>query len=189
MGLDRSRAFLWLLLALPAAGIEAAYLADQVSYGQVIHLTGDIAVKLLILTLAVTPLRMLFRKAGWTRWLASRRREFGLAVFGYALFHLAAYLVRKADPGLILSEGAEPSLATGWLALLVFLPMAVTSNDAAVRRLGARWKPLHRLAYPAAALVFAHWFLEAFTYGEAIVHAAVLVALEAARLVMTLRRR
>jgi sulfoxide reductase heme-binding subunit YedZ len=186
-----SRPLLWTLLAAPAAWIAYAYAIDALSYGEVIHVTGDTSVKLLIITLAATPARLMFPRAGWAMWLLRRRRDFGVAVFGYALFHLAVYLARKAALGLdaIIREGLEPGLLTGWIAFALFLPLAVTSNDASVRWLKRAWKRLHRLVYPAAALTFAHWLLEAFTLESALIHGGVLAALEAIRLVLSYRRR
>ncbi|HTI66036.1 MAG TPA: ferric reductase-like transmembrane domain-containing protein [Caulobacteraceae bacterium] len=183
-----SRPLLWALLAAPAALIAWLYATDAYSYGQVVHVTGDTSVRLLIVTMAATPLRLMFPRAGWAMWLMRRRRDFGVATFGYAAFHLVVYLVRKAQPGLILSEGMEPELLTGWLAFLAFLPLAATSNDASVRWLKRGWKRLHRLVYLAAVLVFAHWLLEAFTLTQALIHAGVLAGLEATRLVLSRRR-
>ena len=184
-----SRPLLWALLAAPAAWIAYAYATDVLSYGEVIHLTGDTSARLLIVTLAATPFRLMFPRAGWPMWLLRRRREFGVATFGYALFHLVVYVVRKAGLDLILTEGAEPSLLTGWLAFLLLLPLAATSNDAAVRWLRRSWKRLHRLVYPAVVLVFAHWLLEAFTLQSALIHGAILAALEATRVFLSHRRK
>ena len=179
----------WLVLAAPAAWIAWRYLGGAITYGEAVHETGDWSVRLLILTLAVTPLQLMFGRAAWTRWLMQRRRALGVASFGYALFHTVVYLVRKAQPALILDEGLQPDLLTGWIALAVFAVLAATSNDAAVRALRSGWKRLHRLVYPAAALALAHWLLTAFDPTMALIHAAVLAALEAVRLALTARRR
>jgi sulfoxide reductase heme-binding subunit YedZ len=184
-----SRPFLWALLAAPAAWIVYAYATDALSYGEVIHVTGDTSVRLLIVTMAATPLRLMFPRAGWAMWLLRRRRDFGVATFGYALFHLVVYVIRKAGLDLILSEGLQPELLTGWLAFALFLPLAVTSNDASVRWLKRGWKRLHWLVYPAAALTFAHWLLEAFTLESALIHGGLLAGLEAIRLLLSYRRK
>ena len=118
-----------------------------------------------------------------------RRRDFGIAVFGYALLHLAVYLARKQQFGIIWSEGTQMDLLTGWIAMALFLPLALTSNDASVRWMRQSWKLLHRLVYPAAALTLLHWLLTAFDPTSAIVHASILAALEAVRIVLMLRRR
>jgi sulfoxide reductase heme-binding subunit YedZ len=152
------------------------------SYGQFIHWSGDISVWLLITALAVTPLRRIVQ-GDFNRWLGKRRRDIGVASFAYAAGHLGAYVLRKADPGLILEEGVEPGLLTGWIAFAIFLALAVTSNEASVRWLKARWRRLHWLVYPAAMLTAAHWVLTAFDPTLAWVHAAIIAALLALRLV------
>lgn len=181
---------LWALLVLPAAVIAARYAMDLMSYGEVIHATGVSSVQLLIVTLAVNPLRQALPRAAWTAWLVRRRRDFGVATFGYALFHLAVYLARKIElPILIVREGLEPGMAVGWIAFVVFATLAITSNDASVRGLGRGWKTLHRLIYPAAALTAAHWLMTAFELRDGLIHAAILASLLAARVAPGRRRR
>lgn len=187
--LSFGRLLLWLALAAPAVWIVWRYATDAVAYGQVIHFTGDLSVQLLIVTLAATPLRLAFPRGPLPALLVRWRRNLGVASFAYALLHLVVYLLRKADPALVLREGAEWGLLTGWLAFGLYLPLAITSNDAAVRALGRAWKPLHRLVYAAAVLALAHWLLTAFDLTLGLIHAGVLAALEAARVLLTLRRR
>ena len=179
---------LWFALALPAAVILYLYWRDAYSYGEVIHASGEWAVRLLVLTLAVTPLRLAFARARWSSWLVQRRRALGVAVFGYALLHAIVYIARKQDIALILEEGVEWDLLTGWLALAVYLPLALTSNDSAVRFLKRAWKKLHRLVYPAAVLTLLHWVLTAFDMTTALIYAGILGLLEALRLVLTFVR-
>jgi len=183
------RLILWALLALPAGVIAARYATDAMGYGEVIHATGVWSVRLLIVTLAASPLRLAFPRAAWAMWLVRRRRDFGVATFGYALFHLAVYLARKAElPILIVREGLEPGMAVGWIAFLAFAALAITSNDAAVRGLGRGWKGLHRLVYPAAILTAAHWLMTAFELRDGLIHAAILAGLLAARIALGRRR-
>lgn len=183
-----SRLILWAALAAPAGVIAWRYAIDTMSYGQVVHATGDWSVWLLIVTLATTPLRMALPRARWPVWLVRERRALGVAVFGYALFHLAVYAWRKAELALILDEGLRPDLLSGWIAFVVFTALAITSNDASVARLKRNWKRLHRLVYPAAALTILHWLLTAFSPTQALVHAAILLAVEALRLVLARRK-
>ncbi len=180
-----SQLILWILLVLPAAAILARYAIDAASYGEVIQQTGVLSVQLLILTLAVTLLPLALPRSGWSLWLVRRRRDLGVATFGYALCHLAVYLERKAElPILIVREGLEPGMALGWIAFAAFTALAVTSNDASVRALGPGWKALHRLVYPAAALTMGHWLLTAFELRNGLAHAAVLAGLIMGRLAL-----
>ena len=177
---------LWALLALPGAFMTYRYVQGTTFYGEYLHATGELGARLLIVTMAVTPLRMMFGNAAWTRWLLGRRRYLGVAAFGYALLHATAYLQRQSLT-VITKEAAELAVATGWLALLVMLLLAATSNDAAVRLLGRRWKWLHRAVYAAAVLTFAHWILTAFDPLPGAAHLLVLAALEAIRVWKTVR--
>jgi sulfoxide reductase heme-binding subunit YedZ len=137
-----------------------------------------------MLTLAVTPLRLMFPSAGWTGWLMRRRRYIGVAAFGYAALHTGVYLQRLGAFG-ALAEAAEPGLLTAWLAIAVFVPLAGTSNDWAVRKLRRAWKRLHRWVYAAAVLTFAHWLLVAFDVVPGIIHLLVLGAFESYRIAKT----
>jgi sulfoxide reductase heme-binding subunit YedZ len=137
----------------------------------VIHRSGDWALRLLLLTLAVTPLR---RMTGWG-WLQRFRRMLGLLAFAYASLHAAAYLV--LDRGLVGDEIVtdllkRPYIAFGATAFLLLVPLAATSTRAAMRRLGRHWQRLHRLVYVAAALAVLHFLwlvkvdnLEPLVYG------------------------
>lgn len=176
-----SHALLAVLLALPWANLAAGYLTERLFYGEVVHASGEWAVRLLMAALIATPLRRWFPTSGWTAWLAARRRYLGVAAFAYAALHTAVYVARTADLPKLLRDAAELGMLTGWLALLIFLPLAATSNDASVRRLGPGWKRLHRAVYAAAVLSFAHWVLVAFDPLPAYVHLAILAAFEASR--------
>ena len=150
--------FLWLILSIPGIGMAAALATstDPRIAHELLHPTGEFAVRFLIIAMMATPLAMLLK--GWRgpRWLVRNRRYFGGAAFGYAAAHTVLYLV---DEGLAGAMGEVFKLAiwTGWLAMLVFLPLAVTSNDWAVRRMGRAWKPLQRWVYLAAIATLLHW--------------------------------
>jgi sulfoxide reductase heme-binding subunit YedZ len=171
------------LLAVPWAWLALGYLTGRSFYGEMVHASGDWAIWFLMAALAVTPLRRLFPRRAWTAWLLPRRRYFGVAAFAYAALHTAVYVLRQGELPRILAEALEAGLLTGWLAFAIFVPLALTSNDASVRRLGPAWKRLHRAVYAAAILSFAHWILVAFDPTAAYAHLAVLVALETIRLV------
>lgn len=116
---------------------------------------GQGALILLLLTLGMTPLR---RLTGWGGWLAVRR-QLGLWCFTYVLLHLSGYLLFILGLRLdrLLEDLAErPYIIVGVMALLLLLPLALTSNRYSQRRLGARWRQLHRLVYPILGLALLH---------------------------------
>lgn len=181
--LAASRPFLWLVLALPGAWILYRWAAtpEAYGYGHAIGDSGDWAAWLLLVTLAVTPVRLALRKARVAIWLMRHRRDLGVASFAYAAGHTVIYLVNKAGLGPVLAEAGSPDMLTGWLALALFVPLAATSNDIAVRALKRAWKRLHRLVYPAAVLTFVHWALAAFDPTTAYIHIGILAAIESVR--------
>jgi sulfoxide reductase heme-binding subunit YedZ len=151
--------WLWAVLALPALAmtIELATSTSDRIIHILVHPTGEWAARMLIVSLMATPLMLLFK--GWRgpRWLVKNRRYFGVAAFAYAAAHTLFYVIDKASLERILSQATEFDMATGWLAFLIFLPLAATSFDAAVNALGIWWKPLQRWAYAAAVLTLLHW--------------------------------
>lgn len=174
--LSRSSAILCLLLALPAAFLLAA-LAGGETWRSAIRPSGDCAAKLLVVTLSISPLRVLFPRSRWTAWLMSRRRIFGLSAFFYALFHLAVFCASIGRLAWILQGMAFASMWTGWIAFGLLATVASISNAAATAHLGHWWKRIQRLAYPAAVLTLAHWLLLTASPGEALAHVAPVVAL------------
>jgi sulfoxide reductase heme-binding subunit YedZ len=153
--------------------------------------SGTWALALLCATLAMTPLR---RLTGWPHWLRLRRM-LGLFTFFYASLHLATWvwLDQWFDPKAMLLELLErPYLTVGALAFLLMLPLALTSSDAMIRRLGRRWGLLHRLIHPVALLAILHfaWHKSAKNdYAEVAAYAAVIAILLMLRLVWRLAAR
>ncbi|MDJ0909997.1 MAG: ferric reductase-like transmembrane domain-containing protein [Woeseiaceae bacterium] len=186
--MSKSRNLLWAALALPVAIQTYRYSAEGIYYGEYLHWTGIWATYLLLATLAVTPLRLVFGAAEWMRWIGRHRRDLGVASFAYATAHAVAYVVYKADFAMIVDEALSAGMLTGWIALLLFLPLALTSNDYSVRRLKKRWKTLHRLVYVAALLTLAHWVLTAFDPTTGYFALAILVVLLLMRVVRPVRR-
>lgn len=142
--------------------------------------TGEWTLRLLCLTLAVTPLRQ------WTGWhaLARLRRMLGLFTCFYALLHFTSYawLDMGLDAGDIVQDVIKrPFILVGTAALLLMLPLAATSMDAAVRALGGRrWRALHRAVHAIAVLAVLHFFWMRAgknDFGEVAVYAAVLAVL------------
>ncbi len=182
------RAALWTVLLVPLLVQTYRYLTGSAFYGEYLHGTGDWSVWLLLLVLAVTPLRQLLRRFAWSGWLVKARRDLGIATFLYAAAHTIAYLARKADPGRILNEATDAGMLIGWFALLGMLLLTATSNDRSVRRLGGRWKALHRLVYLVALLSIGHWILTAFDPTVGYLHLTLLVLLFLGRALLGGRR-
>ncbi|MFW8593575.1 protein-methionine-sulfoxide reductase heme-binding subunit MsrQ [Cribrihabitans neustonicus] len=144
------------------------------------HEYGELALQLLILTLAVSPMR-----AHLGLNLMKFRRAFGLLSFFYAACHLLVWLLLDVQiPAQILADIAKrPYVTVGMGALLLLLPLALTSSNAAVRRLGPAWRKLHRLTYPAALLAALHYVLLAKGFRiEPLLYLGVLCFLLALRL-------
>lgn len=124
------------------------------------HAAGDWTIRLLVLSLAITPLRQALRWPG----LIQLRRMIGVAAFVYALAHFMAFtLDKKLDWWVIASEIAlRFYLTIGFAVLLALAALAATSTDGMVRRMGGRaWQKLHYIAYPAGMLAVVHFFLQA----------------------------
>ena len=147
------------------------------------HTTGEWTLRLLLATLAITPLRHL---TGWI-WLVRLRRMAGLFAFFYLMVHFSTYVVLDAslDVGYIVEDVADRLYITaGFAAFLMLVPLAATSTNAMVRRLGPlRWRRLHRLVYGAGVCGVLHylWLVKA-DMREPLVYAAILALLLVARL-------
>jgi sulfoxide reductase heme-binding subunit YedZ len=155
----------------------------------VTHRTGFTALTLLMITLAVTPLR---RMSGIGA-LATLRRPIGLFAFFYATLHFLTYAVDQTylsglgvSPAAIVEDVVErPYITVGLTAFVLLIPLAVTSTKRWIKRLGAkRWQRVHRLVYVAAILGVLHflWLVKADLF-QPLVFAAVLAVLLGARLV------
>lgn len=129
---------------------------------RVTDVTGEWGLRLLLLTLAVTPLR---RFTGWS-WPQRFRRMLGLFTFFYASLHLLtwAWLDQELSWARILEDIAlRPYVTVGFLAWLLMLPLALTSTRGMMRRLGRRWQTLHRAVYAVGLLAVLHylWLVKA----------------------------
>jgi sulfoxide reductase heme-binding subunit YedZ len=151
---------------------------------------GLLALIFLILALAMTPLRALF---GWA-WPIRVRRMVGLFAFFYAALHLTTYVA--IDQGLALGAVFEDVLKrkfifVGFAAFLLLVPLAITSTNAMVRRLGYRnWQRLHRIAYAATILGVIHFVWRVKTdVTEPAIYGALLAALLGFRVVRAIRNR
>lgn len=149
--------------------------ADPIA--EIEHRLGLWALRLLLITLAITPLRQLTGQSVLLRF----RRMLGLYAFFYASAHLAAYLLLdlKGYWTQIFEEIAKrPYITVGFLAWLLLIPLAVTSTQGMMRRLGRLWGKLHRLIYAIAVLAVLHfWWLVKSDIREPLLYAAILAAL------------
>ncbi len=129
------------------------------SVNAALHITGTLALIFLVLSLAITPLRKLTRSGVW---LASRR-ALGLYAFFYAVLHLVIYVTfdRELDLRSTFVEfGLRTYLQVGGISLLLMIPLAATSTNTMIRKMGAkRWQVLHRLAYPIGILAVIHFYM------------------------------
>lgn len=177
--------WLWALFALPAAFMlnEVTTATSDRVFHELVHPTGEFSARFLIVAMMATPLTMLFK--GWRGplWLKKNRRALGVAAFCYAALHTLFYVLDKASLERIISEAPRFYIWTGWVAFAIFIPLAITSWDYFVKKMGTGWKKLQRWTYPAAVLTLLHW-AALHNWEEpaaAIVHFAPLAALEAYR--------
>jgi len=122
----------------------------------ILHSAGSWSMRLLLITLCVTPIQQMFR---WTA-VAKLRRMLGLFAFFYAMLHFMIWLVldQQLSVSTALADIVEKKYITVGMVVLVGLAaLALTSNRWAVRRLGPQWKALHRIIYPLAVLTIVHY--------------------------------
>jgi sulfoxide reductase heme-binding subunit YedZ len=155
--------------------------ANPIEY--ITHSTGWWTLTFLMITLAVTPARRLFNQP----WLLRLRRMLGLYTFFYARLHFITYiwLDQFFDGSEIVKDLIKrPFITFGFAAFVLLIPLAATSTNAMVKRLGARrWQWLHRLIYPIAALGVIHfWWLVKLDVNEPLLFALILAGLLIARL-------
>lgn len=156
---------------------------------EVLHTLGKTGLNLLLITLAITPIR----KEIGLNWLVGLRRTLGLAVFGYILLHATTYAVLDqglAWSSLLVDVTERPYITLGFLGLVLMVPLAVTSTNAMQRRLGRRWSRLHRLVYPISILGVIHFFWQVkIDVSEPVLYATVLALLLGYRALGWFKRR
>jgi sulfoxide reductase heme-binding subunit YedZ len=169
-------------------GLQGTLGANPIA--QVMNELGLTALIFLVASLACTPARRLL---GWT-WPPRIRRQLGLWAFFYASLHFAVYLFldQVVDVRAIIEDVVKrPFITVGFLALLLLVPLAVTSTTASIRRLGyRRWQRLHQLAYVAGALAVVHFIWRVkIDLSQPLTYAAILGALLLVRLGLWLQQR
>ena len=142
--------------ALTYYAVQGDLTANPIEF--VTHFTGDWAIRFLVITLAITPIR---RVTGWNP-IIRLRRMLGLFAFFYATLHFLTWFVldwffdfRQMAEDI----GKRPFITLGMATFLMLLSLAATSTQGSVRRLGKRWTQLHRLIYVAACTALIHFWL------------------------------
>jgi methionine sulfoxide reductase heme-binding subunit len=173
----------WLILLVPAVwtfwlGLTGGLGAEPIKALE--RELGEVALQLLVLGLCITPLR---RFLGIN--LIRFRRAIGLLAFTYVGLHLLVWLVLDVQiPAQIWADIVKrPYVTVGFTAFLLMIPLALTSNDRSLRRLGPRWRQLHKLTYGVAVLGAVHfiWLSKGFQI-EPLIYLAVILGLLALRL-------
>lgn len=177
---------LFVACLVPLAGMIADALGNQLGANPVealSHRTGDWTLRFLLVTLAVTPLNKRF---GWSR-LVPLRRMLGLYAFFYASVHFLVYLVLDRSlllPEILTDVAKRPYITVGFAVWLMLVPLAITSNNAMIRRLGGkRWKQLHRLVYACGVGGVLHYiWLVKSDITEPLMYGAILAVLLLSRM-------
>jgi len=189
------KAIVFLLALVPLARLAtgALFFPDWLGANPAEFITrslGDWTLRFLLITLAVTPVRKL---SGW-HWLANLRRMLGLYAFFYGLVHLSSYVAfdHVFDVVAILKDIVKrPFITVGFTALVLLVPLAITSTNRMVQRLGAkRWLALHRLVYVIAPLGVLHfWWMVKRDITEPAIYGLVLAVLLGYRVAVKLKDR
>jgi sulfoxide reductase heme-binding subunit YedZ len=189
------KAFLFLLALLPFARLAWGIFADQLGANPLEFITwntGDWTLYFLCITLAVTPLR---RLTGWN-WLLRLRRMIGLFAFFYASLHFTTFFWfdHFFDVQEMLKDVAKrPFILVGFTAFVLLIPLAITSTNGMVKRLGGkRWQWLHRLIYVIAPLGILHfWWMKAgkHNFEQPIIFGTIVAILLLLRVVWAVQKR
>ena len=176
------------LVVMIARGLNGELGANPI--GEALNQLGLLALIFLVAALVCTPLKLLF---GWT-WPIRIRRMLGLLAFFYAALHVSTYtgLDQFFDwPAIYADVTKRKFIFVGLAAFVLLIPLALTSTNAAVKRLGfVRWKRLHRLAYVVPILAVVHFILRVKKdEREPMTYAVILAALLAIRVVAAARDR
>ena len=150
----------FLICLIPLGQLSYGYYSDNLTANPIEYITrftGSWSLIILLASLSVTPLR---RLTGWNEAI-KLRRMLGLFAFFYAALHFSTYMVLDLffDFAAIAKDiFKRPYITVGFSALVLMIPLAVTSSAAMIRRLGKRWQQLHYLVYPSAILGVVHFY-------------------------------
>ena len=189
------KTLIWAAALYPLAALIGLIVYDPLALGAnpaetILHVTGDWTLRFLLLSLAITPLRQITQIGGLIRF----RRLLGMFAFFYGVLHLGAYI--GFDRFFVFNEIVadiikRPFITVGFAALLLMLPLALTSTRRAVMQLGgARWQQLHKLVYAVAILGVLHFYwLVKRDITEPLIYALILAALLAYRVIPRGKKR
>jgi methionine sulfoxide reductase heme-binding subunit len=155
------KAAIWLLALMPIARVVWLGFHDDLGANPVEfveHSTGLWALIILLITLAMTPIRLITGQV----WQIQLRRVLGLFMFFYACLHIATYVWLDFNfiwPDIVKDIAKHPRILVGFAAFLLAIPLAVTSNNASMRRLKTNWKKLHQAVYLIAILAVVHFVM------------------------------
>ena len=176
---------LMLILLLPLALACWHFYHDELGANPVeemTHITGEWALRLLLITLAISPLRRILKING----LIHLRRLFGVLCFVYATCHFLVYFIfdQWFDFALIVEDIKErPYITVGFTAFILLIPLAITSTNAMQKKLQENWVKLHKLVYVISILVILHfWWLVKADLLQPIIYASILMLLLGYRL-------
>lgn len=186
------KALVFIGASIPAALLIAGVAGQSLGPNpirEMLHVTGKTSLNLLMITLMVTPIRA---ATGWVT-LQAIRRALGLFAFAYAVLHFLIYAVLELDldfSDLGREIARRPFIIVGMVALLALIPLAVTSTNRMMRKLGRRWQTLHQLIYPIAILGIWHYYWQVKAdIREPLIYAGILTALLGYRIWLRRRRR
>lgn len=179
-----TKVIIFFLCLLPAVWLLTNFFQDNLGANPFEALTrqsGEWTLRFLLIVLAITPLRKITGQA----WLMAYRRMLGLYVFFYACLHLTTYIWfdQFFDWDEIVTDIIKrPFITVGMLAFVLLLPLAITSTNNWMRRLGRRWKKLHQMVYIIGILGVLHylWLVKA-DLREPLIYSAILIILLAYR--------
>ncbi len=176
-----AKTILFLVCLLPVVGLVVGLFTQSLGANPVetiTHETGEWSLRLLLATLLITPLRQLTGKHQLIRF----RRMLGVYAYFYVMLHFTTFwlLDHSLDVSAMLEDIIKKNyILVGFLALLMLTPLAITSTNSMIKRLGgSRWRKLHWLVYPAAILGVVHfWWLVKSDITEPLIYATVLALL------------
>ncbi len=181
----------FLLMLLPFAYLLFTLLTGQLGpnpIDEITDFTGEWALRFILLGLALTPIKLVFKQT----WPLRFRRMVGLFAFFYLMLHIATYVALDLgfDLAAVFSDVLERRYITaGFLAFIILLPLAITSNRAMVKRLGKKWQALHRWVYLAATASVVHYiWLARGEVWEPKVYLGILLVLLSVRLFYAIKK-